>query len=251
MGSLGSLFKGKEQSRCGRPGRAVDRGFRRGLEEEPLPDLESDVVRELLSAASADGEDPASQRRREDVRVGSEPGACQNSARLKQRGLELHPEKTKVVYCKDANRQETHPNEKFDFLGYTFRPRIAYGRKGKIFCSFSPAMSKKAGQKIRDEIREWKLHRFTEQSIQELARKINPKLRGWFNYYGRFTPSALRPIERHVGQSLVRWACRKYKKLRHHRSRAWAWLMDVIDRQPRLLALWEQQRSRFITIGAV
>jgi len=74
---------------------------------------------------------------------------------------------------------------------------------------------------------------------------------GWFNYYGRFTPSALRPIERHVGQSLVRWACRKYKKLRNHRSRAWTWLMGVIDRQPGMLALWEQQRSRFVTIGAV
>src|SRR5437879_1105958 len=94
--------------------------------------------------------------------------------------------------------------QRFDFLGYTFRPRKAYGRKGKSFCSFSPAISKKAGQKIRDEIRGWKLHRCTGQSIQELARKINPKLRGWFNYYGRFTPSALRPIERHVGQSLVR-----------------------------------------------
>src|SRR5437762_5288061 len=80
---------------------------------------------------------------------------------------------------------------------------------------------------------------------------INPKLRGWFNYYGRFTPSAFRPIERHVGQSLVRWACRKYKKLRNHRSRAWAWLMKVLDRQPNLLALWEHQRSRFFTIGAV
>src|SRR5947208_8808078 len=88
-----------------------------------------------------------------------------------------------------------------------------------------------------------------KQSIGDLARKINPKLRGWFNYYGRFTPSALRPIERHVGQSLVRWACRKYKKLRNHRSRAWNWLMAVRYPQPGMLALWEQ-RSRFFTIGA-
>jgi len=173
------------------------------------------------------------------------------AARLKQCGLELHPEKTKVVYCKDANRQETHPNEQFDFLGFTFRPRQAYGRKGKVFCSFSPAISKKAVQKIRDEIRGWKLHRCTAQSIQDLARMINPKLRGWFNYYGRFMPSALRPIERHVGQSLVRWACRKYKKLRNHRMRAWQWLLRAIDRQPNLLALWEQQRSPVFTIGAV
>ncbi len=167
------------------------------------------------------------------------------AARLKQCGLELHPEKTKVVYCKDANRKEIHPNEKFDFLGFTFRPRRAKNRKGKIFWSFSPAISKSAAQTIRDEIRGWKLHRCTGQAIVDLARKINPKLRGWFNYYGRFTPSALRPIERHVGPSLVRWACRRYKKLRNHRSRAWAWLMQVLDRQPDLLALWEHQRSRF------
>ena len=172
------------------------------------------------------------------------------AARLKQCGLELHPEKTKVVYCKDANRQESHPNEKFDFLGFTFRPRKAKGRRG-IFCSFIPAISKKAAQKIRDEIRGWKLHRCTGQSLEDLARKIDPKLRGSFNYYGRFTPSALRPNERHVGQSLVCWACRKYKKLRNHRSQAWTWLMAVLDRQPGMLTLWEHQRSRFFTIGAV
>src|SRR5437762_10363320 len=113
------------------------------------------------------------------------------------------------------------------FWGSRFAPRKANGRKGKVFCSFSPAISNDAAQKIRDEIRRWKLHRCTALSIQDLARMINPKLRGWINYYGRFIPSALRPIERHVGQSLVRWACRKYKKLRNHRSRAWTWLMQL------------------------
>src|SRR6476661_8922363 len=113
------------------------------------------------------------------------------------------------------------------------------------------AANTEAAQKIRGEIRSSKLHLRTAQSIAEIAQEINPKLRGWFNCYGRFHPSALRPIERHVGQSLVHWACRKYKKLRNHRSRAWIWLMAVLDRQPGMLALWEQQRSRFFTIGAV
>jgi group II intron reverse transcriptase/maturase len=173
------------------------------------------------------------------------------TSRLKECGLELHPEKTKIVYCKDANRQGSHPNEKFDFLGYTFRPRAAVNRKGTLFCSFSPAISKKAVQKISDEIRSWQLHRRTASSIADLAQMLNPKLRGWFNYYGRFNPSALRPIERHVGQSLVRWACRKYKKLRGHRVRAWGWLDRLIQRQPTLLALWERQRSEVFTMGAV
>jgi RNA-directed DNA polymerase len=101
------------------------------------------------------------------------------------------------------------------------------------------------------EIRRRKLHLHTAQSIAELAQEINPKLRGWFNYYGRFTPSALRPIERHVGQSLVRWATRKYKSLRNHRTRAWQWLLRVIDRQPDLLALWERQRYVVSTLRAV
>ena len=157
----------------------------------------------------------------------------------------------KLSTAKDANRQETHPNEKFDFLGFTFRPRKAYGRRGRVFCSFSPAISNDAAKKIRDEIRGWKLHRCTAQSIQDPARMINPKLRGWSNYYGRFIPSALRPIERHVGYSLVRWACRKYKKLRGHRSRAWQWLIGLIDRQPNLLALWERHRGTVFTMGAV
>jgi len=171
--------------------------------------------------------------------------------RLRECGLELHSEKTRLVYCKDSNRQEGHPHEKFDFLGFTFRPRKATTRRGGLFCSFSPAISNDAAGKIRDEIRRWKLHLRTAESIAELAKEINPKLRGWFNYYGRFNPSVLRPIERHIGQSLVRWACRKYKTLFHHRTRAWAWLLRVVNRQPNLLALWEQQRCAVSTIGAV
>jgi RNA-directed DNA polymerase len=172
-------------------------------------------------------------------------------ARLRECGLTLHPEKTKLVYCKDSNRRGSHAHETFDFLGYTFRPRKATTRRGGLFCSFSPAIAPRAVQNIRDEIRRWHLHRRTEQTLAELAQVINPKLRGWFQYYGRFTPSALRPIERHVGQSLVRWACRKYKTLRGHRRRAWSWLLKILTRQPNLLALWNRPRGAVSTIGAV
>ena len=173
------------------------------------------------------------------------------AARLRECGLTLHPEKTKLVYCKDSNRRENHPHEQFDFLGFTFRPRKATTRRGGLFCSFSPAISPRAVRKIRAEIRRWRLHLRTEQSLADLAQVINPRVRGWFQYYGRFMPSALRPIERHVGQSLVRWACRKYKSLRGHRRRAWVWLMRILDRQPDLLALWARQRGTVSTIGAV
>jgi RNA-directed DNA polymerase len=171
--------------------------------------------------------------------------------RLRECGLELHPEKTKLVYCKGSNRQEHHPHEEFDFLSLTFRARKATTRRGGAVCSVGPAISNQAEGKIRDEVRRWKLLLRTAQPIAELAQEINPKLRGWFNYYGRFNPSALRPIERHVSQSLVRWTTRKYKSLRNHRTRAWQWLLRVIDRQPVMLALWERQRCAVSTIGAV
>ncbi len=92
------------------------------------------------------------------VRAGVEKRLCEC-------GLELHSEKTKLVYCKDSNRQKSHPHEKFDFLGFTFRPRKANTRRGGVFCSFSPAISNDAAEKIRNEIRSWKLHLRTAQSI--------------------------------------------------------------------------------------
>jgi RNA-directed DNA polymerase len=113
------------------------------------------------------------------------------AARLQECGLELHPEKTKVVYCKDDNRRRTYPSEKFDFLGYTFRPRRAKNRKGEFFISFSPAVSDKAEKAIREEIRSWRLHLRSDQRIEDLSRKYNPKVRGWLQYYGRFYRSAL------------------------------------------------------------
>jgi RNA-directed DNA polymerase len=109
----------------------------------------------------------------------------------------------------------------------------------------------KAIKKISDEIRKWYLHRRTAESIEDLAKMRNPKLRGWFSSYGRFNPSALRPIERHAGQSLVRWACRKYKKVGGYRVQAWGWLVRLIERQPTLLALWERHRGAVFTMGAV
>ena len=121
------------------------------------------------------------------------------AARLKDCGLELHPEKTKVVYCKDDDRRGTYPNEKFDFLGYTFRPRRSKNRMGKYFINFSPAVADKAVKKIRTEIRSWNLHLRSDKSIEDLSRMFNPMIRGWLQYYGRFYRSALYPPMRQTG----------------------------------------------------
>jgi RNA-directed DNA polymerase len=106
------------------------------------------------------------------------------AARLQSCGLELHPEKTKIVYCKDDSRKKTYPNEKFDFLGYTFRPRRSTNRKGKVFINFSPAVSDRAAKAIRDQFRSWKLPQRSDKAIDDLSRMFNPIIRGWLQYSG-------------------------------------------------------------------
>ena len=173
------------------------------------------------------------------------------AARLRECGLELHPEKTKIVYCKDEDRRRTYPNEKFDFLGYTFRPRRSKNRFEKYFINFSPAVSDKAVKAIRTEIRSWKLHLRSDKSIEDLSRMFNPKIRGWLQYYGRYYRSALYPPMRQLDRSLARWAYRKYKKLRGHRRRATHWIARISRRDPGLFAHWQMGVRRGSLAGAV
>ncbi len=106
--------------------------------------------------------------------------------RLQECKLELHPEKTKIVYCKDEDRQGNYPNQKFDFPGYTFRPEIAKNYKGRYFVSFTPAISNQAAKEIRQRIKKWRLHLWSDKSLKELSEVVNPVLRGWMNYYGKY-----------------------------------------------------------------
>ncbi|MDR0555650.1 MAG: group II intron reverse transcriptase/maturase, partial [Holosporaceae bacterium] len=152
--------------------------------------------------------------------------------RLKKCGLELHPLKTKIVYCKDEDRRDSHENESFDFLGYTFRPRLSKSKSGKMFVNFSPAMSDKAGKKIRKEIRSWKIHLRGDKTLTDLAKMFNSKVQGWVNYYGKYYKSAMYPFLRNMERYLVRWAMRKYKKLRGHKHRVRNWLGSVRKREP-------------------
>ena len=173
------------------------------------------------------------------------------AARMQECRLELHPEKTQIVYCKDDDRRGTYPNEKFDFLGYTFRPRRSKNWKGKYFMNFSPAVAEKAGKAIRAEIRHWKLHLRSDKSLEDLSRMFNPKIRGWLQYYGRYYRSALYPIMRQLDRSLVRWAYRKYKKLRGHLRRATHWIARISRRDPGLFAHWQMGVRRSSAVGAV
>jgi RNA-directed DNA polymerase len=112
--------------------------------------------------------------------------------RLAECKLELHPEKTKIIYCKDGDRRGNYPNEKFDFLGYTFRARRSKNRWGKFFINFSPAVSDKAAKAMRQRMRSWTLQRRSDKSLDDLSRMFNPILCGWITYYGQYYKSALR-----------------------------------------------------------
>lgn len=159
--------------------------------------------------------------------------------RFKDVGLEIHPDKTRIVYCKDDKRKGNHTYEKFDFLGYTFRPRLAKSRYGIYFVSFTPAISNKASKGIRQKVRNMKLHFRTDQEISDLSDLLNPKIRGWINYYGKFCKSELTPILKHINKTLQKWVGRKYKKLKGSKSRARGWLIKVAKAVQQLFVHWE------------
>jgi RNA-directed DNA polymerase len=158
--------------------------------------------------------------------------------RLADVGLKLHPDKTRIVYCKDADRRSSYEHTAFTFLGYTFRPRLAKSRHGHHFVSFLPAVSKDAVKAMSREIRSWHLARRSDKSLDDLARMFNSIVQGWINYYGRFYKSGLLYFLRRLNRQLARWACRKFKRLRRRERRAMAWLAEVARRVPRLFAHW-------------
>lgn len=159
-------------------------------------------------------------------------------ARLRRCKLEAHPDKTRIVYCRDSNRRQDHEHIQFDFLGYSFRPRGAKSRTGKLFCGFIPAISAKASKAIVADVRDWGLHRRSDKALDELSRMYNPKIRGWLTYYGRYYPTALHQTFRHLNRRLVRWAQAKYKRFRDHQGRAWQWLRRVAESRPEQFPHW-------------
>ena len=160
-------------------------------------------------------------------------------ARLAECHLELHPTKTKIVYCRDGKRKGTYPNVKFDFLGYCFRPRwIKKSRDNSMFCGFNPAVSPSALKTMRSTIRDLNIRRQTQLSLADIARTLNPLVRGWIEYYGRYAPSALSPMLRYVNQTLVRWAMRKFKRFRAHKIRASGFLQKLVREKMSLFVHW-------------
>jgi RNA-directed DNA polymerase len=161
--------------------------------------------------------------------------------RLQACKLELNEEKTHIVYCKDSNRKQVYENIQFDFLGYTFRPRVVKSQIGVVFTGFNPAISNRAKKRICDTIREWHPGHWTLASLtlEEIAREINPVIQGWINYYGAFYPSELKEHLRHVDQRLVSWVRMKFKRFKRRQRASTHFLGGIAAKQPELFAHWK------------
>jgi hypothetical protein len=168
------------------------------------------------------------------------------ATRMAQVGLQLHPTKTRIVYCKDGTRKGNHPHTSFTYLGFTFQARAARSKTGVKFTSFLPAISKQALKKISGEVRRWRLHRKVPLTMTEIAKTINPIVRGWLQYYGAFYHSALGPLLARINAYLMRWIRKKYKRLRSLKKALAAW-QRITSQYPKLFAHWAWVRAAWRT----
>lgn len=164
------------------------------------------------------------------------------AARMEQVGLRLHPDKTRIVYCKDGRRSGGHDHTSFTFLGYQFRARKARSRDGVNFTRFLPAVSPEALKAMGGRLRRLRIGHHTNLSLTDLARWLNPIVSGWMQYYGRYYRSALHPLLQRVNSYLRRWAGKKYRGLRPFRSFQ-SWWEALLNRVPRLFAHWRWARG--------
>lgn len=160
------------------------------------------------------------------------------NARLSECKLELHPQKTKIVYCKDKDRKLEYPNTEFDFLGYTFRRVFIKDKTGRLQFNFLPLVSKKSAISFRDKIKDKNIHAMSGSVIEMVAEILNPMIRGWMNYFSKYNKSAVKYTMDCINRRLVKWVMSKYKHFRNHRSNAEKWLREIAKREPNMFPHW-------------
>jgi group II intron reverse transcriptase/maturase len=173
----------------------------------------------------------------------SEQGAQGLLKRLDQRmrecKLELHPEKTRIIYCKDSNRNRTHLNTSFDFLGYNFRGRMTRTKSGKFRVGFVPAVSRKSQKAFRDKVKALRIHRQVGVDIESIAKELNPIVGGWLNYFSAFYKSEVAYSMACLNKRLYKWVRRKFGGNRMSKTEAWKWLMAEARKNLGLFAHWK------------
>jgi RNA-directed DNA polymerase len=162
--------------------------------------------------------------------------------RLAECGLTMHPEKSRIVYCKSSGRNASYPHVQFTFLGFTFRPRKAINSQGRRFTGFMPGVSADALKRMRKEVRGWRIHRRTATTLAELAKQYNPVLRGWWNYFGEFYPSAMHSFAMYFDGKLLQWARRKYQTLERREQASVQWLIKMKNAFPQMFFYWSVTR---------
>ena len=165
------------------------------------------------------------------------------AARFAECKLELHPVKTRIVYCRDKDRTRNEELTEFDFLGYTFKAVYIMCKDGKVRYNFIASVSKTSSKSFRDKIKAMEVHKRTGCKIDIIAEILNPLIRGWMNYYGKFNPSAMKGTLQCIDRRLVKWAMCKYKNFRGKWGRAEKWLCTVRQREPKLFAHWSNLYS--------
>lgn len=158
--------------------------------------------------------------------------------RLSECGLTLHPEKTKIVYCKKSGRNLKGRSVQFDFLGFSFQPMITRLRKGGVFLQYDFKMSRKSKKRIVQEIREMRFHKKSQSTIQDLAKSLNLKIRGWINYYGKLKRKSLKPVFYYLHHRMIKWILNKYKRFKRSRVLAVKWLRRITVQYPNLFYHW-------------
>jgi RNA-directed DNA polymerase len=166
------------------------------------------------------------------------------ASRLAECGLTMHPEKSKIVYCRKSHRNKAYPTVQFTFLGFTFRPRIAKDKHGRYFTNFLPAVSDTALKRMRQTVRSWRLHRRTPATLQELAWQYNSTIRGWMNYYETFYKTAMQGLYQYLDQKLRQWARRKYKRLTRHKRLSADWLGKMKEKLSGVFVYWRAMERR-------
>jgi len=160
--------------------------------------------------------------------------------RFKQCGLELHPDKTKIIYCKDGSRKGKYPNTEFNFLGYCFRTRLVKNSKrNSMFLSFTPSVSKEALKSMRATTRKWNFRNRSDFDLEKIAELYNPILRGWIAYYGRYNRTGLYPVFRHFNNTLKSWYMHKYNRFRGRKTKTSICLEEISKRDRSLFAHWK------------
>jgi RNA-directed DNA polymerase len=158
--------------------------------------------------------------------------------RLEECRLELHPTKTKIVYCKDKDRVKEYPVTEFEFLGYSFRRVFIKDRLGRLQFNFLQSVSVKSAKAFRDKIKAMRIHSYTGSKIEMIAEMLSPMVRGWLNYFTKFNPTAVKYTIDCLNRRLIKWTMCKYKRFRGHRSRAEKWLKELAKREPNMFPHW-------------